>query len=169
MSMDTFSLLDDENQSSLRDDLTLYEKYNTRLLRIDRELRARQDPFQRWIHRLLRSFRYWRLFKRLEGSQDRPGSHDAKRKWSYQDADLIASILSRLIVALSTAVFLLLPLTGLSHYQERRFQLVLITIWILIFPGFVAIMLRASNLEMMMVTAAYAAVLSVFLSNSPGN
>ncbi|KAH0533250.1 hypothetical protein TsFJ059_001839 [Trichoderma semiorbis] len=34
MSMDTFALLDDEKQCSLRKDITLYEMYKTRLLRI---------------------------------------------------------------------------------------------------------------------------------------
>jgi hypothetical protein len=35
MTMETFSLLDDEQQASLRDDLSLYEAHKTRLLRVD--------------------------------------------------------------------------------------------------------------------------------------
>lgn len=119
--------------------------------------------------RLLRSLRYWRLSKRFEAGQEGPGTRDAKHRWSYQDTDLIANFLSRLVVALSTAAFLLLPLAILSNHQERRIQLVIITIWVPVFSWFIAIMPRASNLEMMIVTAAYAAILSVFISNSPGN
>jgi hypothetical protein len=35
MAVETFSLLDDKKQSSLRYDLNLYEIYNTRLLRVE--------------------------------------------------------------------------------------------------------------------------------------
>jgi hypothetical protein len=63
--METFSLLDDEQQASLRDDLSLYEAHKTRLLRVDLGTRSRTDPFQRWLHKYLRAFRYWRLSQRL--------------------------------------------------------------------------------------------------------
>lgn len=52
MNMQTFSLLD-EKQSSLRDDLNLYEVYKTRLLRVDLGARSQTDLFQRWFHRYL--------------------------------------------------------------------------------------------------------------------
>lgn len=43
--METFSLLDDEKQFSMRSDLSLYEEYRTRLVRTDLETRTRTDPF----------------------------------------------------------------------------------------------------------------------------
>lgn len=52
MNMQTFSPLD-EKQSSLRDDLNLYEVYKTRLLRVDLGARSQTDLFQRWFHRYL--------------------------------------------------------------------------------------------------------------------
>ncbi|KFA68625.1 hypothetical protein S40285_09473 [Stachybotrys chlorohalonatus IBT 40285] len=70
MAMETVSLLDDGMQSSLRTDLTLYEKYNTRLIRADLGARSRIDPFQRWLHKRLRAFRYWRIANK----QDDPES-----------------------------------------------------------------------------------------------
>jgi hypothetical protein len=45
MTIEAFSLLNDERQTSLRDELSLYEIYKTRLLRVD--LGTRTRPFQR--------------------------------------------------------------------------------------------------------------------------
>lgn len=167
MSMDTFSLLDDEKQFSLRDDLTLHEIYKTRLLRIDQGSRAHQDPFQRWLHKLLRSFRYWRLSKKCEGDKEKLGSHATNHKWSYQSTNVIASVFSRLVIAVTTAIFLIVPLALLSNDIPKGGQLAIISVCIVIFSCVVTIMLKASNLEMMIVTAAYAAILSVFVSNAP--
>lgn len=50
MSTDTFSLLNNEKQCSLRTDLSLYEMCHPRLLRVDRPPRIRQDPLQRSIY-----------------------------------------------------------------------------------------------------------------------
>lgn len=164
--METFSLIDDEKQSSLRDDLTLHEKYETRLLRVDQEPRARQDPFQRWIHRLLRRFRYWRLSKNYQGDRESLASNNARHRWSYQSTSLIAGVFSRLIFAVIMAVFLIVPLILLSDESRKGAQLAIIAVCIVVFSSVVTVMMRASNLEMMIVTAAYAAILSVFVSNT---
>lgn len=74
MNMETFSLLDDEKQSSLRDDLNLYEIFNTRLLRVDLGTRSRTDPFQRWLHRYLRAFQYRRLSRKSQDNGEALGS-----------------------------------------------------------------------------------------------
>lgn len=166
MSMDTFSLLDDERQFIQRTDLTLEEKYETRLLRVDRGPRTRQDPLQRWFHQRLRSFRYWRLSKKLRGDQEGHGARIGKGEWSYQNTDLISSFLGRLVMAIITIVFLIVPLWLLSTEPRKGAQIVIISVSVLIFSGVVTSMLRASNLEMIIVTAAYAAILSVFVSNT---
>ncbi|KAI1387920.1 uncharacterized protein F4822DRAFT_430668 [Hypoxylon trugodes] len=190
MSMDTFSLLDNEEQCSQRHDLTIHEMYETRLLRVDRGPRDRKDPFQRWIHRLLRFFRYRRLKNKAEndcknshesglesycGSEsnhksacEHPRPQNANHRWSCQSTDLIANITSRLVIALTTAMFLIIPLVLLSGELNRKTQLAVIAAWVILFACVVTVMLRASNLEMMVVTAAYAAILSVFVSNTPG-
>jgi hypothetical protein len=58
MTMETFSLLDDTRQADLREYPSLYEAHKTRLLRVDLGTRSRTDPFQRWLHKYLRAFRY---------------------------------------------------------------------------------------------------------------
>ncbi|KAK4205992.1 hypothetical protein QBC37DRAFT_156502 [Rhypophila decipiens] len=170
MSMETFSLLDDEKQSCLRDDLTLYEKYKTRLLRTDLGTRSRTDPFQRWLHRHLRAFRYWRLSKNSRYKGEDVGSAARRRRgWSYQNTILIANIAGRLITTILTAIFLIAPLTVLSYKSSKDTQLVIVSLCILILSFLVSLFLKVSSFEIMALSAAYAAVLSVFVSNIPIN
>ncbi|KAI2633152.1 hypothetical protein GGS26DRAFT_590748 [Hypomontagnella submonticulosa] len=155
MSMDTFSLLDDEKQASQRDDLTLEEKYETRLLRVDRGPRTRQDPLQRWFHQRLRSFRYWRLSKKLWGDPENHGTRIGKGEWSYQNTDLIANFLGRLAIMAITVIFLIIPLWLLSTEPGKGAQLAIITVSVVIFSGVVTSMLKASNLEMIIGVETY--------------
>jgi hypothetical protein len=169
MAMETFSLLDDEKQCSRRDDLTLHEMYKTRLVRADLGPRSRQDPFQRRIHKLLRSFRYWRLLRRSQNDGEDPGLSITGHGWSHQNTIFIAEVVGRFIIAAITGILLVAPLAILSHEPRREIQLLTVSIFIVIFSVLVAVMLKASNLEIMVVSAASAAVLSVFVSNGPGS
>jgi hypothetical protein len=167
MAMETFSLLDDEKQSSLRHDLNLYEIYKTRLVRVDLGPRNRQDPFQRRLHRYLRAFRYWKLSKRWVNDGERVRSFSKSHGWSYQDTQFVAEVTGRVIVALITAIFLVIPLAILSQLGNKGVQLAIVSIFIVLFSVLVSALLKTSNLETMVVSAAYAAVLSVFISNIP--
>lgn len=64
------------------------------------------------------------------------------------------------------AVFLVVPLVLLSNEPRQGLQLVIIAVCIVVFSSLVTIMMKASNLEMMILTSAYAAILSVFVSNT---
>lgn len=168
MAMETFSLIDDEKQANLRDNLNLYEVYKTRLLRVDLGTRTRTDPFQRWLHRYLRAFRFWRLSKRSQNNTEDLGSPtENRRQWSYQNTILIADIVGRVTTAILTAVFLVIPLAILSHQPSKNVQLVVVSVWILVLSFLVSLFLKVSSFEMMAISAAYAAVLSVFVSNVP--
>jgi hypothetical protein len=170
MTMETFSLLDDEKQSSLRNDLSLYEIHKTRLLRVDLGTRARTDPFQRWLHKHLRAFRYWRLSRKAQYNTEGLDSFaGGRRQWSYQNTILITEIIGRVVTAALTAVFLVAPLAILSHESSKDIQLVVVAVWILVLSFLVSLFLKVSSFEMMAVSAAYAAVLSVFVSNVPAN
>jgi hypothetical protein len=165
--METFSLLDVEQQSSLRDDLCLHEIHKTRLLRVDLSTRARTDPFQRWFHKYLRAFRYWRLSKRPHDDSEGFGMPVKSTQWSHQNTILIAEIFGRVTTAALTAVFLVAPLVILSHESSKNTQLAVISVCIIILAFLVSLFLKVSSFEMMAVTATYAAVLSVFVSNVP--
>jgi hypothetical protein len=115
--METFSLLDDEQQASLRDDLNLYEAHKTRLARVDLGIRSRTDPFQRWLHKYLRAFRYWRLSRKArsnsEGLGSVAGKHDTDSRghWTCDGCSI-------------TAVFIIAPLAIMSHESSKNIQLI---------------------------------------------
>lgn len=170
MAMETFSLLDDEKQASQRTDLSLYEKYKTRLVRVDLRPRTAQDPFERRLHKLLRGFRFWSLSRKAQSVRDEEGRLGARRadhKWSYQNTIILAEAAGRFLVATATSLFLIVPLAILTNEVGKTIQLLVVSGFILVFSFLVSVTLRASNLEAMMVSAAYAAVLSVFVSNIP--
>ncbi|KAI3335286.1 hypothetical protein F4824DRAFT_511223 [Ustulina deusta] len=166
MAMETFSLLDDDKQSSLRTDLSFYEIYKTRLIRTDLGTRSRTDPFQRQIQKFLRDFRYWRLSRSYRGHVEAPESTLPCRRWHYQNTILIAKVAGHLITAITIAVFLIVPLAILES-QPKNLQIAVVSIFILVFSFAVTAMLRISNLETVAVSAAYAAVLATFVSNHP--
>lgn len=162
--METMSLLDDEWQSSMRTDLTLHEKYETRLVRTDLGVRSRTDPFQRWLHKHLRSFRYWRMSKKVERNPEAQMGFANEGNWSYQNTILMANVAGRIITAVIAGAFLVVPLTLLSVSVES-WQLGAVSGFILLFSSLIGALFKISNYEMMAVSAAYAAVLSVFVSN----
>jgi len=157
MSMETCSLLDRGGQYNPRSDISLYEIYKTRLVRTDLEGRGRQDPFQRRLHQWLRDFRHWKLSRSKELN---PESTTYK-----QNTILLAELAGRLIVAVVIALILVVPLAVLSHQSGKGAQLVTVSICIIVFSFLVAFMLKTTSTEVMVVSAAYAAVLSVFVSN----
>lgn len=164
--METFSLIDDEKLSSIRDDLNLYEVYKTRLLRVDLQTRSRTDPFQRWLHKHLRKFRYWRLLKKSQENSEGLGSFSGGRL-SQQNTILIADIVGRVTTTAITVTFLVAPLAILSREPSKNIQLAVVAAWLLILSFLVSLFLKVSSFEMMAISAAYAAVLSVFISNVP--
>lgn len=165
MAMDTFSLLDDERQAVLRDDLTLHEMYKTRLVRVDQPSRGRQDPLQRKIHQFLRNLRYRKISKQTEGDAENLRRPKNGQGWSTQNTSLIADVVSRFILAIVIGIFLTVPLASLADEQRKGVQLAVIAVCIVAFASLVSVALKASNLEMMIVTAGYAAIISVFVSN----
>jgi hypothetical protein len=166
MIMETFSLLDDEQQASLRDDLGMYEAHKTRLLRVDLGTQSRTDPFQRWLHKYLRALGYWRLSPKAKSSSEGLGSTAGRQqRWSSQNTILIADVIGRVL----TAVSITAPLAIMSHESSRNVQLVVVSVCIIILSFLVSLFLKVSSFEMMAVSAGYAAVLSVFVSNVPAS
>ncbi|KAI1742065.1 hypothetical protein F4680DRAFT_464316 [Xylaria scruposa] len=166
MSMETFSLLDDEKQSSFRSDLTLHEIYKTRLLRLDLGTRSRTDPFQRQLYKSIRAFRYWQLSGQSKSNNvEAQGLPKGGHRWSYQNTIRFAEVIGRIITAIVAAIFLIAPLMILSYLPSKNTQLMVASAFIFVFSFLVGIMLKISNLETMAVAAAYAAVIATFVSN----
>lgn len=164
--METVSLLDDEKTSSMRRDRTLREIYETRLVRADLGTRSRIDPLQRWLHKKLRAFHYWRMSKKHDDAETFMSPPSSRSQLSYQNTVLTANVIGRIITFIPTALFLVAPLTLLSAGSVEGLQLAVISVCIVVCSALVAVMLKESNYEIMVVSAAYAAMLSVFVSNS---
>ena len=164
MSMQTVSLLDDEKSSILRTDLNLHEIHETRLVRADLESRSRSDPLQRWLHKQLRAFRY----RRLSAKYNNTGTLGSLSKscWSYQNTVLIASIAVRVLTSVFAGLFLVVPLVFLSEGELSGPHLAVICTCILVFSTLIASMLKVTNYELLAASAAYAAILSVFVSKN---
>jgi hypothetical protein len=171
MAMETCSMIDDQHRFSLRTDLSLHEIYKTRLVRVDLGPRIVQDPFQRCINKCLRWCRYRRLSVNHDRERGAPRTHSdrATHKWSYQNTVELADTLWRVLVALAANFFILVPLAILSYEPNRGTQLIIVTVWVAVFSFLTSILFKASTQAIVAVIAAYAAVLSVFISNAPAN
>jgi VIT1/CCC1 family predicted Fe2+/Mn2+ transporter len=78
-------------------------------------------------------------------------------------ADKLASVL----VAFVGGAFLLAPMYNLTYVQEQKYQLISVVLWVLFFAISLALSSKATNQELLGATAAYAAVLVVFVSQNP--
>ena len=81
----------------------------------------------------------------------------------------LADTVSRFLVAFFGGAFLLAPMYNLTYVRDQKLQLVSVVIWVLVFSGILAAFDRLSNQELLSATAAYAAVLIVFISQGPGS
>ncbi|KAF8850984.1 hypothetical protein BDZ45DRAFT_768000 [Acephala macrosclerotiorum] len=167
MSMETCSLIDDQRRFTRRTDLSFHEIYNTRLVRVGLAPRTLQDPFQRCLNKCLRWFRFRRLSRNVDKERGAPPSYCDRtaHKWSYQNTVALADIVWRVIVALAANVFIVVPLAILSYQSRKGIQLVTVSVWVVVFSFLTSIFFRASNQATVAVISAYAAVLSVFISN----
>lgn len=164
MNMETISLLDDEKQSNMNTGLNLFEKYKARLVRVDLGTRARTDPFERWLHKKLRDLRYWRITLKQDSSLSFLSL--SADHWSYQNTVFIASVLGRIFTTLIIGLFLIAPLAILTVVPIKGGQVAVVCGCIALFSAVTGALLRVSSYEMMAASAAYAAVLSVFVSNA---
>ena len=172
MMMETFSLADNSKESDLRNDMSLYERYKTRLVRVDLARRnGSRDILRHSLRKALRAF--WFFVRRdkhgivCHSSFDTAAALESNLKRSYQNTTRLAEILTRFLVALLAGTFLILPLVVLSHQQNDQAHLVTVSMFILTFSLLISLLSKASNEQIMAASAGYAAVLVVFLSNKP--
>jgi len=172
MLMETFSLADNSWQSSLRSDLNPYEKYKTRLVRVDLAHRnGTRDLLRHSLRRFLRAMWFFVRSPKImvddpeHASSSSSAVLESRLKSSYQNTTRIAEVITRLFVALLAAAFLVVPLVILSHQHTGEAQLATVCCCILVFSLLVSLLSQASNQETMAASAGYAAVLSVFVAS----
>ena len=175
MSMETFSLADNLSKASTVQKLNAHEKFKTRLLRVDLPSRKNsRDPIQHYLRKGLRRLWYsWNTPQlRPEDEEQRHTdpfhtlSPSLERTWG--NTARIAEVLTRFIITCIAGVALVVPLVILSAQPTEQARLPVVVICIVLFCLVVSTLSKATNYEAMAASAAYAAVLTVFLSNSPG-
>ena len=85
----------------------------------------------------------------------------------YQNTIKLAEFFASLVVALGAGAFLIVPLCILTYQHGREAHLLTVSIAIIVFSFAISLTIRTSGPETIAASAAYAAVLVVFLSNSP--
>ncbi|MCJ1311501.1 hypothetical protein MMC25_005173 [Agyrium rufum] len=172
MSMETFSLADNANHAVARKDLYACEKFKTRMLRVDLPPRhGSRDPIQHFLRKGLRRLWYalnhWKLRvdDEEQGRKGSPSSMGATWDRAYQNTARLAEAVTRFVIAMIAGATLVVPLIALSLQDSRKDRLLIVIIYISIFCFLLSLLSKASNYETMAASAAYAAVLSVFVSN----
>ena len=77
-----------------------------------------------------------------------------------------ADKLAGFLVALVGGAFLVAPMVELTYVRTQKWQIVSVVLWVLVFSLAVAMTSKAKNVELLGATAAYAAVLVVFIGQS---
>ncbi|PMD29111.1 hypothetical protein L207DRAFT_574509 [Hyaloscypha variabilis F] len=77
-----------------------------------------------------------------------------------------ANTFSRFIVSLVGGVFLLAPMCELTYVNSVKWRLISVVLWVLFFSFAIAASSKATNQELLLATAAYAAVLVVFIGKT---
>ncbi len=172
MSMETFSLADNTNQSVSRQDLHAYEKFKTRMLRVDLPLRhSSRDPVQHFLRKGLRRLWYALNLWKLRADDEEQGRRGPFSRmiatWdrTYQNTTRIAEAVTRFVIAMVTAAALVVPLFVLSWQDSQKDRLLVAISFVSSFCFLLSLLSKASNYEIMAASAAYAAVLTVFVSN----
>lgn len=76
--------------------------------------------------------------------------------------------LTRFLVAMTGAIFLVVPMIIMTLHQSQTKSLITVSVSVISFSLIMALGVRVSNVEALISTATYAAVLMVFLGvNSP--
>jgi hypothetical protein len=191
MTMETFALADHEELAE-QSNLTREETFRTRLIQVDRPVRNNiRDPIQHWLRKAFRSIWFHTLTPKpkvsnasqslstastivpaadnsLENGPDMGTFAAQRRTWgSHQNTARLADAVSRFLFGLLTGICLITPMVVLlGQENDRPAQLTTVSISIVVFSLLVALASRASPQEMMGASAAYAAVLVVFVSTS---
>ena len=172
MRMETFSLAENTHQCRARPDLHAYEKFKTRMLRVDLPLRHKsRDPMQHFLRKGLRRFWYalnrWKLRSEDEEQGSKGTLSRTMATWdrTHQNTARLAEATSRFMIGLLAGAALVVPLSILASQHSQKTRLLVVIFCVCFFCFLLSLLSKASNYETMAASAAYAAVLTVFISN----
>ena len=155
---------------------TLMSSTKLGLVRVDLAHRSgSRDILRHGLRKGLRAFWY---FIRSGGSKHGHKAYDSytsapglesSLKISYQNTARLGEVITRFLVALVAGAFLVVPMVILSNQSSSEPHLISVSVCIIVFSFLVSLISMASNEQKMVASAAYAAVLVVFLSHSAGS
>jgi hypothetical protein len=103
----------------------------------------------------------------LEHVEERtPGSHSHRIRPYALAVSSVIDFLARFFIAVAAALFLLVPMVALSYIQQKEYLLITTCLFVLGFVILISSASQASNQEIITSTAAYAAVLVVFVGQT---
>ena len=174
MSLETFALADNISKAAQIRGIHSYEKFKTRLVRVDLPPRGgSRDPIQHYLRKGFRRLWYYLNVTILsdieDGSSGSPKMPNPSIVRIWGNTARLAEICTRFLIALVAGASLVSPLAILSYQSSANARLLVIVVCIIIFCFIVSALSKATHYEAMALSAAYAAVLTVFLSNNPGS
>lgn len=93
----------------------------------------------------------------------------AKNRQNYDGRGSRVDNIARVLFGLCGAISLLVPLVVLTYIRSTNYRLLATTLFVLVFVLLMAFLSDANNQELVGATAAYAAVLVVFVGTSVGS
>ena len=187
--METFTLADHQELSD-QSNLSREEAFQTRLVQIDRPLRTGvRDPLQHSLRKAFRRIWYHMLSgpaisssprpsppsesasqteSRIERGAAKSAERPQRRRWrTRQKTAWFADITSRFLYGLLSCTLLIAPMAVLRSQQSSgSAPLITVSVSVALFSLLVALGSRASPQETMAASAAYAAVLVVFVATN---
>ncbi|KAI6371865.1 hypothetical protein MCOR25_003893 [Pyricularia grisea] len=113
----------------------------------------------------IRAFNFWRQTK-MATDQNGSGSPSSERNsttLSYNSI-LVSRLLGRFFTIITSVLFLVVPLTVMGREGDKDKRITAASVFVVLFSLVVTAALQIPNFQVMTVCAAYAAVLSTFLS-----
>ena len=174
MTLETFSMTESTELAAGRSDLHPYEKFKVRLVRVDLPPRtSSRDPIQHYLRKALRRLWYASSVSRFQTADEERARQssfhntlNASLERSYHNTARVAEVLTRFAIALLAGLALVGPLVILSYQESMSNRIVTVTVFIVAFCFLMSLLSKAQHSEVMAASAAYAAVLSVFVSNA---
>ena len=128
---------------------------------LPRRANSSSDPLRRWLGRILPHSLRW-----TEEEANVRDNHYSNRKITPEIVSPFVDRLARFIVAMTGGLSLVVPMLIMSIPQGSTRSLVTTSVAVVFFAGVISVGFNASNGETLGITAAYAAVLVVFVGTS---
>ncbi|KAJ5478894.1 hypothetical protein N7530_004403 [Penicillium desertorum] len=117
----------------------------------------RVDPLRRAL------MRYMPSFLAFSGEEKMSRAREYSEGKAPREVSVFVDRLTRFLVAMTGGIFLVVPMIIMTLHQSKTKSLITVSICIILFALIMALGVRVSNVETLVSTATYAAVLMVFL------